>query len=93
MSARIVIAEDETDIRNNLSLLLRLEGFTVFAAPNGRHKQKEVTTMKKFWSDEEGLTTVEYALLLALIAIMAVAALVFVGGSITSVLSTIGKKL
>jgi EAL domain-containing protein (putative c-di-GMP-specific phosphodiesterase class I)/PleD family two-component response regulator len=36
MSATIVIAEDETDIRNNLSRLLRMEGFSVFAAPNGR---------------------------------------------------------
>ncbi|APW44724.1 REC domain-containing phosphodiesterase [Rhodoferax saidenbachensis] len=31
----MVIAEDEPDIRSNLSLLLGMEGFTVFAAPNG----------------------------------------------------------
>ena len=29
---------------------------------------------KKLWKDEEGLTTVEYALLLALVAIAAIAA-------------------
>jgi Flp pilus assembly pilin Flp len=39
----------------------------------------------------QGLT--EYALLLALIAIAAVLALVFLSGSITSILSLIGKKL
>jgi EAL domain-containing protein (putative c-di-GMP-specific phosphodiesterase class I)/PleD family two-component response regulator len=35
VSATIVIAEDEADIRSNLSLLLGLEGFTIHAAPNG----------------------------------------------------------
>jgi predicted signal transduction protein with EAL and GGDEF domain len=32
----IVVAEDDADIRNNLTRLLRMEGFTVHAAPNGR---------------------------------------------------------
>ena len=36
MSHRIVIAEDETDIRVNLTRLLNLEGYEVWAAPNGR---------------------------------------------------------
>jgi len=36
MSARIVLAEDEADIRQNLTRLLKLEGFEVWAAPNGR---------------------------------------------------------
>jgi pilus assembly protein Flp/PilA len=35
----------------------------------------------------------EYALILALIAIAAVLALLFLSGSITSILSIIGKKL
>lgn len=35
MNARIVIAEDETDIRHNLSRMLTLEGFSVWAAENG----------------------------------------------------------
>ena len=30
--------------------------------------------MKAFWSDEEGLTTVEYALLLALVVVAGIAA-------------------
>lgn len=36
MSARIVLAEDEPDIRHNLQRLLRLEGFEVWAGSNGR---------------------------------------------------------
>ncbi len=36
MSHRIVIAEDEADIRTNLTRLLKLEDYEVWAAPNGR---------------------------------------------------------
>lgn len=36
MSHRIVIAEDEADIRTNLARLLTLEDYEVWAAPNGR---------------------------------------------------------
>jgi diguanylate cyclase len=36
MAERIVVAEDDEDIRANLSRLLRLEGYEVDAAPNGR---------------------------------------------------------
>lgn len=36
MSARIVLAEDEPDIRQNLLRLLRLEGYEVWAGANGR---------------------------------------------------------
>ena len=35
MAERIVVAEDETEIRTNLTRMLRLEGFEVLAAPNG----------------------------------------------------------
>jgi len=43
--------------------------------------------------DEEGQGLAEYALILALIAIIAIAALVFLGGQISSILSTIGATL
>ena len=36
MHATIVIAEDETEIRTNLKILLTLEGFTVHAVANGQ---------------------------------------------------------
>jgi pilus assembly protein Flp/PilA len=42
---------------------------------------------------EKGQGLAEYALILALIAILAVAALLFLGGQINSILSTIGSSL
>jgi Flp pilus assembly pilin Flp len=44
-------------------------------------------------STPRGQGLAEYALILALIAIVAVTALIFMSGSISSILSTIGKKL
>jgi len=42
---------------------------------------------------EKGQGLAEYALILALIAIVAVLALVFLGGTISQILSTIGNKI
>ena len=42
---------------------------------------------------EEGQTLVEYALILALIAILVIVALVFLQGKISSIFSHIGHKL
>ena len=42
---------------------------------------------------EKGQGLAEYALILALIAILAVVALMFLSGTITTILSTIGKKM
>jgi len=42
---------------------------------------------------EKGQGLAEYALILALIAILAVVALMFLSGTIQSILSTIGAKL
>ena len=44
-------------------------------------------------SDERGQGLAEYALILALIAIVAIAALIFLGGEISSILSTIGAAI
>ena len=43
--------------------------------------------------DEEGQGLAEYALILALIAILAIVALLFLGGKISTVLSTVGGSL
>ena len=43
--------------------------------------------------DEEGQGLAEYALILALIAILAIVALLFLGGSISKVLSTVGSSI
>ena len=43
--------------------------------------------------DEEGQGLAEYALILALIAIIAIAALIFLGGQISSILDEIGTAI
>jgi pilus assembly protein Flp/PilA len=46
-----------------------------------------------FNREEEGRGLAEYALILALIAIVAIVALLFLGGQISSILSTIGASV
>jgi pilus assembly protein Flp/PilA len=43
--------------------------------------------------DEEGQGLAEYALILALIAIVAILALIFLGGAISGILNTIGASI
>jgi pilus assembly protein Flp/PilA len=43
--------------------------------------------------DERGQGLAEYALILALIAIVAIVALLFLGGAISSILSTVGSSI
>ena len=43
--------------------------------------------------DEEGQGLAEYALILALIAIVAIVALIFLGGAISTILSTVGNSV
>ncbi len=43
--------------------------------------------------DEEGQGLAEYALILSLIAIIAIGALVFLGGEISTILSSIGAAV
>ena len=43
--------------------------------------------------DEDGQGLAEYALILALIAIVAIIALIFLGGQISSILSTVGASI
>ncbi len=49
--------------------------------------------MLLFLPREEGQGLAEYALILSLIAILAVAALVFFSGNLDSTISMIGKKI
>ena len=46
-----------------------------------------------FNRDEEGQGLAEYALILALIAIVAILALIFLGGAISAILNTIGQSI
>ncbi len=44
-------------------------------------------------TDEEGQGLAEYALILALIAIVAIIALIFLGGQVSTILSTVGNSV
>ena len=43
--------------------------------------------------DEDGQGLAEYALILALIAIVAIVALIFLGGQVSTILSTVGDSI
>ncbi len=49
--------------------------------------------MKKFWNDEDGLTTVEYALLLALIVVVAITAWTALGTGVNSTVDDVQNTL
>ena len=46
-----------------------------------------------FVREDEGQGLAEYALILALIAIVAIIALIFLGGQVSSILSTVGNSV
>ena len=52
-----------------------------------------MTFLKQLLDREDGQGLAEYALILALIAIIAIAALIFLGTQISSILSTIGNAI
>jgi pilus assembly protein Flp/PilA len=49
--------------------------------------------LARFRNDEDGQGLAEYALILALIAIVAITALIFMGSQISDKLSTVGSQL
>jgi pilus assembly protein Flp/PilA len=51
------------------------------------------TILASLRSDEEGQGLAEYALILALIAIVAIVALIFLGGQVSTILSTVGDSV
>jgi len=51
------------------------------------------TLLQRVFDDEEGQGLTEYALILALIAIIAIAALTLLGGKVSNVLSTVANSI
>jgi Flp/Fap pilin component. len=49
--------------------------------------------ISSFRHDDEGQGLAEYALILALIAILAIVALIFLGNQVSTVLSTVGDSI
>ncbi len=52
-----------------------------------------ITLVKNLWNDESGQGLVEYALILALVAIVVIGALTLVGGSVKSKFTTVNTEL
>ena len=61
--------------------------------PLGGRSHQEVIYVHLFFRSEKGQGLAEYALILALIAIVAIAALLFLGGGISKILSTVGESV
>ena len=49
--------------------------------------------LRRFWNDEEGMTTVEYALLLVLIVVVAVTAWTTLGSNVNTKVLTAGNAI
>ena len=58
--------------------------------PHGAHPRSSSPRIRQ---DEEGQGLAEYALILALIAIVAIVALIFLGGQVSTILSTVGNSV
>ena len=52
-----------------------------------------ISRITSFRNDDEGQGLAEYALILTLIAIVAVVALIFLGGQVSTILDTVGKSV
>ena len=55
--------------------------------------ERIAVTIARIFADEDGQGLTEYALILALIAVVAIVALTLLGGNVTSVLNTIASSL
>jgi pilus assembly protein Flp/PilA len=55
--------------------------------------EEKMEKLIRFFKDEEGATMVEYALMVALIAVVCIAAVTVLGGNINTVFETISTAL
>ena len=69
----------------------------VFSAAGETRKHRELWMTQRLarplHRDDEGQGLAEYALILALIAIVAIIALIFLGGQVSTILSTVGNSV
>lgn len=50
-------------------------------------------TMKSLWNDESGATAIEYGLIAALVSVAAIGALTAMGGSLTTMFTSVSGAL
>lgn len=50
-------------------------------------------TMKNLWKDESGATAIEYGLIAALVSVAAIGALQLMGGSLTTMFTSVSTEL
>jgi pilus assembly protein Flp/PilA len=63
------------------------------ACAGAEHAKKEVSRMIAFFREEEGQGLVEYALIIAVIAIAVIVAMIFLRGQLQNIFSNIGNNL
>jgi pilus assembly protein Flp/PilA len=51
------------------------------------------TMIRRLWNDEEGVTMVEYGLMVALVAVVAMIAVALVGTNLSALFNTVAGKL
>lgn len=61
--------------------------------PGAKLWTMRVSTLHALIGDEEGATLVEYSLVVALIAVLCIAAISFLGGKVSRMFSTIGASV
>jgi pilus assembly protein Flp/PilA len=66
---------------------------SVVAARVTEHWKKGVLTVLSFFRDDEGQGLVEYALIIAVIAIAVIVAMIFLRGQLQNIFSNIGNNL
>ncbi len=64
-----------------------------WVATNANRRLRKGGTVLSFLRREEGQGLAEYALILALIAVLVVAVLIFLGGNLRTILSVVGSKV
>jgi Flp pilus assembly pilin Flp len=82
--------------RPEQAMLALRRGLSGAQSPASRVVNYQMTTLSAWLAstrNDDGQGLAEYALILALIAIIAIAALIFLGTQISTILSTIGAKI
>jgi pilus assembly protein Flp/PilA len=67
--------------------------FPAYLAPNLPPKKGVPVELRRFFRDDEGQGLVEYALIIAVIAIAVIIAMIFLRGQIQNIFSNIGNNL